>query len=243
MTYLSVIIPSYKSASVLRNNLPYLLKYLDAKNKPYEVIIVDDGSNDNGETEKSANELGCQYLHNVINEGKGSAVKKGMLHAKGKYRMFTDADIPFETEAFDRFLHYLDNRQFDVVVGDRTLNGSSYFKSKSMLRNVASRWFSFIVGNFVAGNMFDTQCGIKGFRADVAKDIFGVSRINSFTFDVEILYIALKRNYDIRREPVVLRSQEGTSVNVMLHSFNMMFDLLKIKWNHVKKRYEKIKPV
>ena len=239
MMYLSVIIPSYNSAAVLKNNLPYLLDYLSKKTYTFEIIVVDDGSQDNGETKKVAEELKCIYLTNEKNIGKGESVRKGMLHATGKFRIFTDADIPFNAEAIDQFLHYLDEKEFDLAIGDRTLTESSYFNSKSGLRNIASKGFSFFVGRFVAGGMFDTQCGIKGFKAEVAKDLFSVGRVKGFTFDVELLYIALKRNYDIKRLPVTLRSQEGQSVKLLLHSFEMMADLMKIKYNHVAKKYEK----
>lgn len=241
MTYLSVIIPSYNSAAVLKNNLPYLQKYLAEKKYDFEIIVVDDGSSDNGLTEQAAKELRVLYLKNEKNIGKGESVRKGMLHAKGKFRIFTDADIPFYAEAIDQFLHYLDEKEFHMAIGDRTLTESSYFNSKSGLRNMASKGFSFFVGRFVAGGMFDTQCGIKGFRAEVANDLFSVSRVKGFTFDVELLYIALKRNYDIKRLPVTLRSQEGQSVKLLLHSFEMMADLFKIKFNHLSKKYEKRK--
>lgn len=239
MKYLSVIIPSYNSAAVLKNNLPYLINFLKEKKYDYEILVVDDGSNDNGATKQVAEELGCAYLCNDKNIGKGESVRKGMLAATGKFRIFTDADIPFNAEAIEQFLHYMDEKEFHMAIGDRTLNESSYFNSKSGLRNLASKSFSFFVGRFVAGGMFDTQCGIKGFRAEVAKDIFGVSRIKGFTFDVELLYIALKRNYDIKRLPVTLRSQEGQSVKLLLHSFTMMADLMKIKLNHLGKKYNK----
>ena len=239
MKYLSVIIPSYNSAAVLKNNLPYLINYLKEKKYDYEILVVDDGSNDGGQTRQVAEELGCTYLQNEKNTGKGESVRKGMLAANGKFRIFTDADIPFYAEAIEQFLHYMDEKEFHLAIGDRTLNESTYFNSKSGLRNLASKSFSFFVGRFVAGGMFDTQCGIKGFRAEVAEDIFSVSRIKGFTFDVELLYIALKRNYDIKRLPVTLRSQEGQSVKLLLHSFTMVADLIRIKFNHLGKRYEK----
>jgi dolichyl-phosphate beta-glucosyltransferase len=91
----------------------------------------------------------------------------------------------------------------------------------------------------VAGGHFDTQCGMKGFRGEVARDLFSVGRINGFAFDVELLYISLKRNYDIKRLPVVLRCQEGSTVSVVRHGLGMVMDLFRIKWNHVNGRYNK----
>jgi len=237
--YASLIIPSYNSAKVLENNLPYLLNFFGKRNNSFEIIIVDDGSNDDGQTERIARELGCIYLRLPENSGKGAALKMGMLHAKGRFRLFTDADAPFEAEAFERFLFYLDQKEFDLVIGDRTLPGSKYHREIPALRKLASAWFSFLVGRFVVGGLFDTQCGLKGFRADVANDLFGISRMRGFTIDVEILYVALKRNYDIKRLPVVLRSQEGASVKILRHSLTMMIDLFRIKTNHVLKRYAK----
>jgi dolichyl-phosphate beta-glucosyltransferase len=224
---------------VLQNNIPYLADFLRKKDITFEILIVDDGSNDAGLTKQVSDQLGCRYLSNGKNLGKGAALKKGMLEAQGQFRIFTDADIPFEAEAFEKFLHYLDQKEFDIVVGDRTLAGSSYHRKISGLRKIASAWFSFLVGRFVVGGMFDTQCGLKGFRARAAEDLFGLSRIEGFTFDVEVLYIALKRNYDIKRLPVILRSQEGTSVKILRHSLTMLTDLFRIKINHVLHRYDK----
>lgn len=235
----SIIIPSYKGAEVLANNVPGLISYFKSKNLSYEIIIVDDGSGDNGKTEQVANRLACLFFANERNLGKGAAVRKGMLKAKGKFRIFTDVDIPFEYDAFERFLNYLDEKEFAVVIGDRTLPGSSYFTEISAIRKFGSTIFSFIVGRFVAGGHFDTQCGMKGFRADVAKDLFSVTQINGFAFDVELLYVSLKRNYDIKRLPVVLRCQEGSSVSVVWHGIGMLFDLFKIKWNQINGTYTK----
>lgn len=239
MIYLSVIIPSYNSAAVLRNNIPALQEFLGNKEYKSEILIVDDGSTDNGLTEAAVKELNCTYVKNPVNMGKGAAVRNGMRHASGKLRVFTDADIPFNLESFDRFINYLDFKEFDMVIGDRTLAQSNYFTEISKSRKLGSTWFSFIVGRFVAGGMFDTQCGMKGFKAEIADDLFSVGRINGFAFDVELIYVALKRNYDIKRLPVSLRSQEGSSVNMLKHSFAMVMDLFRIKWYHLRKKYEK----
>lgn len=236
---LSIIIPSYKGSSILLNNLPSFIEYLDKKNIRREVIIIDDGSNDNGATQKVALEFGCIYLENLNNMGKGASVRKGMLHAKGEYRIFTDVDIPFEFEAFDQFIHYLDIKEFDMVIGDRTLPDSRYFTEISRTRKISSTFFSFLVGRFVTTGMFDTQCGMKGFRANVANDLFSVNRINGFAFDVELLYIALKRNYDIKRIPVKLQTNETSTISLAREGITMFTDILSIKLNQLQGKYNK----
>lgn len=237
--YLSIVIPSYRSAGVLAANLPVLLEHLGQKSYAWEVLVVDDGSGDGGETEKAVQALGCTFLANPVNMGKGAAVRRGMHHATGQFRLFTDADIPFETEAIDRFVHYLDFKEFDIVIGDRTLPDSHYYDRITSGRNRASKIFSFVVGRFVTTGVPDTQCGLKGFRAAVADDIFSVAILDRFAFDVELMYIALKRNYDIKRLPVTLRSSDGSSVSVLRHSLQMLTDLLRIKWHHVQTGYSR----
>lgn len=235
----SLIIPCFNGAKTIENNLPGFLSYLNSKDYTFEVIIVDDGSPNASETMKVAEKLNCRFIGLKKNQGKGGAVKAGMLSSKGEYKIFTDVDIPFEYANFDRFLKYLNEKEFHMVVGDRTLPESKYFTEISKLRKFGSNVFSFIVGRFVVGGHFDTQCGMKGFRKEAAEDIFNLTRIPSFAFDVEVLYIGLKRNYDIKRLPVQLRMQEGSSVRVIAHGFGMVFDLFRIKFNQMRGFYAK----
>jgi dolichyl-phosphate beta-glucosyltransferase len=235
--YLSVVVPSYKGADILKNNLPVLMDYLSKQNYSSEVVIVDDGSGDMGATQNVALELGCRFTENPVNMGKGATVRRGVKFAKGRFIIFTDVDIPFETEAIERFLHYLDFKEFNIVVGDRHLPGSSYFTEIPASRKIGSAVFTFIVGRFVTTGMFDTQCGMKGFRKETADKLFNAGRINGFAFDVELIYIALKRNLDIKRLPVRLRNSEGSTVSLLKHSLDMVVDLLKIKLNHTRNRY------
>lgn len=236
---LSVIIPSYKGANILKNNLPGLLTYLKSKGSSFEVIVIDDGSQDGGATEKVASDLGCRLFMNDKNMGKGAAVRNAMLKAHGNFRIFTDVDVPFEYECIERFMYQMEAKGFDVVVGDRTLPGSSYFTHIPLIRRIGSHIFSLIVGCFIAGGYFDTQCGLKGFRAEIAKDLFSVSRVNGFAFDIELIYISLKRNYDIKRLPVRIRNDEGSSVSLIKHSPGMLRDIFRIKSNQMNGLYTK----
>ena len=235
--FLSIVIPSYNSGKILEKNLPLLLNYLSSKNYIYEIIIVDDGSTDNNLTLAVAEQYHCLYLKNDRNLGKGAAVKKGMLSAHGAYRIFTDADIPYEFETIDKIIYYLDFKEFQFCGGDRTLSGSDYHMGVPWIRKIGSRVFSSFVGRLVAGGLYDTQCGVKGFRAAAAHDLFGASRINGFAFDVELYYIALKRNYDIKKIPVKLRCSDGNSVKLIQHGLGMVWEVSMIIINYYRGKY------
>jgi dolichyl-phosphate beta-glucosyltransferase len=214
------------------------MDWLTRYERSSEVLIVDDGSQDGGETARVAAENGCRFIELPRNRGKGAAVRAGMRAARGRFRVFTDADLPFEFEAIAAFHRYLDFKEFQIVVGDRSLPQSSYHEAISPWRRLGSRVFTLVVGRFVTTGLFDTQCGLKGFRAEVAEDLFGVARIDGFAFDVELLYLALKRNYDIKRLPVSFRGDDGSSsVSLLRHGPQMVGDLLRIKLNQVLGRY------
>jgi dolichyl-phosphate beta-glucosyltransferase len=235
---LSIVLPSYKSAHTLRSQLPAFLEWLRQTYPESEVIVVDDGSGDNGATEMAAKENGCVFIGLPQNRGKGGAVRAGMQVAKGQCRLFTDADIPFEFEAVERFVHYIREMEFDIVIGDRRLPESRYFRQIEGARRVGSNLFTFLVRRLVTTRLIDTQCGIKAFSGKVADDLFSVARLNSFAFDVEILYIALNRNYAIKRLPVSLRGRQyRSSISLVRHTPRMLLDLFRIKRNHLRGCY------
>jgi dolichyl-phosphate beta-glucosyltransferase len=233
----SIVLPSYRGAAYARRHVPLLLHHLHELGVRHEVIIVDDGSADGGETRAVAAELGCTYLENAENRGKGASVRRGMLAARGRFRLFTDIDLPYEFEDIDRFLYYLNDKEYHFVAGDRTLAQSRYFHEVPAARVLASHVYSTVVGRLVASGWFDTQCGLKGFRAEVAEDLFGVARVDRFAFDVELFYIALKRNYDIKRLPVHLRVNEASTVSVVRDGAAMVRDIGVIRWNQFLGRY------
>ena len=234
----SIILPSYNSSDIITNRVPDLIAYLDGLRTSYEIIIVDDGSSDNERTKSIANQLNCKYIHNKNNLGKGGAVRRGMLLAKGKYRIFTDIDIPYDFLSIEKFLWYLDNKEFHIVAGDRTLPESEYYEKIPPIKRIRRQILSSLSGRLFVGGWYDTQCGIKGFRDYVATDLFSVSRINGFAFDIEIIYLALKRNYDIKRLPVKLVYQGKSSVKVTYHGMTILRDIFIIRSHQFLNHYQ-----
>ena len=236
--YLSIVIPALGAASILEKNLPVLKEYLDHQTYSHEIVIVDDGSDDDGATANVCKRFQCIYFRNPSNMGKGGSVRNGMKVARGTFRIFTDADIPYEVEVIGVILKYLDTKEFDLVIGDRHLKDSSYFYHTPWLRRFTSAFFTYFVGTIVTTSFFDTQCGVKGFRAECAEFIFNHTRINGFSFDVELIYVALKNTFEIKRIPVRLRNQEKSTVKVFKHGTLMFIDLFRIKYNNMKGYYK-----
>jgi dolichyl-phosphate beta-glucosyltransferase len=232
----SIVIPCYNGADILRKQLPLFLNWISTTNQPAEILIIDDGSEQPDSTRQVALENHCHFLALPANQGKGAAVKTGILAAQGSIILFTDVDIPFQYQNILSFIQAIQQQQADLVVGDRSLPESTYFTKISILRKLGSDLFSFIISRLFTDGLDDTQCGLKAFRREVALDLFQQSRIKGFAFDVEILYLASIRKYRRLRLPVQLRSNESSSVRVIYHGLGMLADLFKISYLHRWKR-------
>lgn len=228
ITYLSLIIPVYNGLELLNRSFSTLIEYFKDKTYKYEIIVVDDGSNNSDDIKGKCNEYNIKYLFNATNAGKGAALRKGFLESTGKFVLFTDTDLPYGTKVLDLFIKYLDFKEFDMVVGDRTLKGSFYYKGIPAARSIGSKFIAGFISNMVTGGFPDTQCGIKGFRSEVAKKIFAVSKINRFAIDVEVIYLALKFNFDIKRLPVNLVNCDGNTVRPYRDGLKILFDSFRI---------------
>lgn len=232
----SFILPSYNGEEILRKQLPLFINWLKTAGLPYEILIVDDGSRQPEQSRAIAAGHDCRFISLQPNQGKGAAVKAGILAAKGTVILFTDVDIPFQFSNIQAFIIAIQEGRADLVVGDRTLPESSYFTRISHLRKIGSDFFSFIISRLFTDGLDDTQCGLKAFSREVAFDLFTSSRIRGFAFDVEIIFLATQRKYRRLRLPVQLRSNESSSVRVIYHGLGMLFDLFKIPYYHLWKR-------
>lgn len=233
---LSVVLPCYRAAQIARRSVADLNSMLETSGFSWEIIVVDDGGNDFDDADWQRDDR-VRLLTHDRNRGKGAAVRTGMLAAKGAARVFTDVDLPFGTDLIPVIRSCLVDRGFHMVLGDRTLPDSSYHHETSQSRRFASALFTNFVGRVVTGGFFDTQCGLKGIRGDVADGIFPLLRIDRFAFDVELVYVALKHRLDIKRIPVQLRNNETSSVRLLRDSVRGLLDVFRIKGNQLSGLY------
>lgn len=232
---ISFVLPVYNCFDKLSAKLPELIMQLDDAGILYEIIIVDDGSSNKIDISYCLNSQ-CKILVNDKNCGKGYSVKRGIMAACGEAIIFMDGDFPFEPEVIEHACSEIQSPEVDMIIGDRTLPGSSY-KEAPFIRSAGSKIISFIVSRFVTPGYYDTQCGIKGFKREVAKDIFSKLTINGFSFDVEIIFIAIKRKYTIKKIEVKVVKQLSSNVKVIFHGFQMLINFFRIKINFSKGRY------
>jgi dolichyl-phosphate beta-glucosyltransferase len=233
---ISVIIPCYNSAASLAKNLPYLLDNLKLTNKTFEVIVIDDGSVDVLDLKEITKKNHLIYLTNEINRGKGEALRKGFKAAKGNIQIFTDPDIPYTFEAFRHIIQHLSNNEADMVIGNRLAHNSVYYHKIGFVRRWGSRFISLFLGTLVTGGYYDTQCGIKGFTKQAAEKIFAWTSIERFAIDIEIIYLALKFRYSIKKISVQLRSADGNTVKVFSDGIRFIKDVFRIKFHYGKQK-------
>jgi glycosyltransferase involved in cell wall biosynthesis len=231
---LSVVIPAYDEAPRVGTTLHALAAATTGQD--VETIVVDDGSTDDTAAVAAAH-LSSLANGSVIslgqNRGKGAAVRAGVLASTGEAVLYMDADLATDLSALPLFLAALDDA--DVVSGSRTLpdavvrNGTRDRAAMAWVFNKIVRWSTGIKSH-------DTQCGFKMFRRATIAAIFPCQSIDRWGFDVEILFIARRRGFVIREVPVRWIQSEGTRLH-WLTPLTMLWELVRVRWNHLLGRY------
>ncbi len=233
--YLSVVIPAYKEGERIGRNLLEIDKYLKAKNYTYEIIVIEDGSPDN--TAEVARNYGLQIPHlrvidNPENHGKGYVVRQGLLEAKGKYRVFLDADGSTSITHLDTFLPQLESG-YDVIIGSRDIEGAFVQVHQPKHREIMGNGGNWLI-RIVLGlwSYPDTQCGFKMLTGEAAEQVASRMVIDRFGFDFELIILAHKLGFKVKQMPVRWMNEEGSTVSLTGPNgfIQVLIDLFKTKW-------------
>jgi dolichyl-phosphate beta-glucosyltransferase len=221
-----VVVPAYGEAGRVGSTVARLRAALASLGDDLEVLVVDDGSPD--ATAEEAAAAGARVLRLPENRGKGAAVRAGVLAARGRSVVFTDADLAYPPEQVTAVLRQLEDG-WDVVVGSRRHPSSADAARASALRVVSGRLFNLLTATVLLGQYRDTQCGLKGFRSDVGRLLFSHSRLERFAFDVEVLHLVERYRLSLTEVPVVLVKAPGSTVRVGLDALRMVRDLFRVR--------------
>lgn len=237
---LSIIIPAYREEKRIGASLDRIFSFLDSQGYISEVLVVDDGSPDDTvrvTAEAATGRSNFRIIQNETNRGKGACVRRGMLEARGRYLLFSDADLSTPIEETTRFLEKMSDG-YAVVIASRALRESRIVIFQPWYRQIIGKTFNRIVRILLVRGLCDTQCGFKMFTREAAKTIFPLQKIERFAFDVEILFLARKFGYRIFETPVTWQDSPFTTVKIAGDSFSMFAALLRIRLNSLLGRYK-----
>ena len=236
--YLSIVIPSYNEEKRIIPTLDKMCDYCERKDNSYEIIVVDDGSTDKTSEVienfcKSLVKQTIRIIRNTKKHGKGFAVKRGVLSARGKFILFSDADMSTPIEEVEKLISFL-NEGYQVAIGSRGLCESRIEIPQSVLRRSLGRLFNKFVRSSIIKDIMDTQCGFKCFTRDAAFAIFPKQEITGFCFDIELLSLAQRAGYKIKEVPVVWRNSLPSKVSLLGDSSRMLGDLMRLYFRSIK---------
>ena len=225
------MIPCYNEEQRLPRTVELVERFLEARKSPYELILVDDGSADG-----TRRIMDAAALHNSAvrvealprNRGKGRALAIGVAAAAGDEILLTDADLSTPIEELDKLQAAL-NDGAGVAIGSRGLRASRVEVSQPFYRVVMGKGFNLIVQAVLLPGIWDTQCGFKLFRADVAHRVFAHLETDGFGFDPEVLFRARKQGVKIAEVAVVWRNSSPTKVSPVRSSLDMLKHVIRLR--------------
>jgi dolichyl-phosphate beta-glucosyltransferase len=247
---LGIVLPAYNEEGRLGPALDELFAYLceapaGVLPATVGVLVVDDGSTDAtaalvrarpefvaAGSAAARHDCPTLSLLTVPHGGKGSAVRAGMLAADGDLIVFADADMATPPDQLPRMVAALETA--DLALGSRIQpDGSDMRATQPPFRRMVGRLFRLAAQAWVTGPVKDTQCGFKGFRREVARDLFGRLRITSIVFDVDLIFLARKRGYRIAVVPIVWADRRGSRMHARPKlALRVAWDLLRIRFLH-----------
>lgn len=236
--FLSIIIPAHNEEQRLPHTLEQIFTYLQAQSYTAEVLVVENGSSDR--TYQIASGLARQFANlRVLKEeqtGKGKAVCRGMLEAKGQYRFMCDADLSMPIDELKKFIP-TEAEKIDIAIASREAPGAVRYNEPEY-RHLGGRLVNFAIRSLILPGFHDTQCGFKYFSGTVAEEIFPYQTIPGWSFDIEILFIARKRGYRIIEVPIHWYFDPATKLRAFKDALHMLRDIFLIHWINLRGLYD-----
>ncbi len=231
--FLSVVIPAFNEEKRIGPTLDRVAEYLAQRGIAGEIVVVDDGSRDRtAEIVLSSAQAhpSVRLVGNGRNRGKGYTVRNGVANSKGRFVLFSDADLSTPIEEFDKLLPVLEGGA-GVAFASRAMAASSIEKAQPILRRLMGRVFNLVVRAAALPGVRDSQCGFKCFTAEAARRIFPIQRIEGFAFDVELLFLARRLKFRIEEVPVRWIDSPDSRVRRFTDPLRMLVEIFKIRMN------------
>lgn len=241
---LSIIIPCYNEEKRIEESVDKITKYMRSKKLDVELIFVNDGSTDKTQhiLNKLNRKLTKEYnIYNTIislknNTGKGYAIRRGIKEAKGDLILLCDADLSTPITEFKKLEKFKDS--YDIIIGSRKQKDSYVIKPQSFLRTFLGKSYSKMSNILLNIRVNDFTCGFKLLKNTQAKEIVKRMKINRWTYDSEILKIAVIHKYPIKEVGIVWENDKASKVKLTRDLVFSFIDLVRIIINSSLKKYD-----
>jgi dolichyl-phosphate beta-glucosyltransferase len=235
--FLSLIIPAHNEGNRLPDTLEQVTAHLQSQPYDYEILVVENNSTDNTLAIAQTFAEGhpqVRVLHNA-QRGKGRAVRQGMLEARGQYRFMCDADLSMPINELSKFLPPA-LTGYDIVIASREAPESIRYDEPAY-RHLGGRAINLIIRLLALPGLHDSQCGFKCFTAQAAEDLFRIQTLNGWSFDIELLFVARRRDYRIFEVPIHWYYQSESKVHAVRDAIRMIGDIFTIRRNAMRGLY------
>lgn len=236
---ISIVIPAYNEEARLASTLDRVLDFIRKRAWDAEVIVVDGGSQDRTvdiARGYASNNGNVRLLQMPQNRGKGYCVRNGVMNARGRIVLFTDADLSSPIEEAPKLLKALEDGA-DIAIGSRWMRSELQTKRQSVARQALGRTFNVFLRTLLRLDFKDTQCGFKAFRQSAARTVFPLQRIEQWGFDPEILFLAHRSGLRVVEIPVLWAHDCRTTFHPLADGARMVAEMLCIRWYALTGKY------
>ena len=234
------MIPAYNEGTRLGATLEKVLAYVHAQGWDAEVIVVNDGSRDSTASivrAFAAKDASLRLVENPGNRGKGYSVRNGMLNARGRIVLFSDADLSSPIEEAPKLFQALEAGA-DIAIGSRWLRAETQTQRQPLHRQIFGRIFNLLLRITLGLQFADTQCGFKAFKQPAVQAIFPLQKIERWGFDPEVLFLARKFGFKVQEIPVAWGHSGETRIHPLVDGYRMFQEMLRIRWYDVTGKYD-----
>ena len=240
---LSIVIPARNEENRLPRTLQHIISYTSAKGWDTEIIVVNDGSTDRTSDvvrQFAKRNPSISLIDNIVNSGKGSSIRDGMLRATGDIVLFTDADDSTPIEEADTLIQSIINGA-DIVIGSRWVDRHLQTTPQPWYRRLNGRIYNLLLRTLLELDLTDTQNGFKAFTRKAAKSVFAIQQIPGWGFDAESLFLANKLGFVVSEVPVeYVYYSEGSKIRPYRDGAKMLLELLLVRWHFVRGAYHAV---
>ena len=228
---LSIVIPAYNEEGRLAQSLETALRWLEEQDRTYEILVVDDGSRDaTAEVARAFRDRQVQVHSLPRNQGKGAAVRTGVLASQGDRVLISDADFSTPIQDLPRLEARLE--EAPVILGSRAVQGAEITRRQPFYRELMGKTFNKLLRLFGIWGVHDTQCGFKLLDGDIARSLFQDLVTPGFAFDVELVWLAHRAGHRVIEVGVTWEDSPNSRVQPLTDPPKMILEILRFRWYH-----------